>query len=78
LDDHPLTPDLQISKHLDLFRVNSAFVSVAIWQEIFDLQEDQNPLIRDAATSLVQLCAPRESVTHFLQIKREQYKLKVN
>ena len=58
--------------------MNSGFVSVAIWQEIFDLQEDQNPLIRDAATSLIQLCAPCESVTHFLQIKREQYKLKVN
>lgn len=35
--DDLLSDDIQISKHLELFRVNSAFVSVAIWQEVFDL-----------------------------------------
>jgi len=33
--------------------MNSAFVSVAIWQEVFDLQEDQNLVIREAAAALV-------------------------
>ena len=64
--DEVLSNDIQISKHTDLFRVNSTFVSVAIWQEVFDLQDDHNFVVREAATALIQLCAPRESVSHFL------------
>jgi hypothetical protein len=31
---------IKITDHLSIFRKNSSFVSLAIWQEVFDLQED--------------------------------------
>jgi len=52
LDDE-LPDNMQISKHLQIFRINSSFVSVAIWQEVFDLSDDQNWIIREAASALI-------------------------
>lgn len=39
------TYQINFKDHLDLFRKNSSFVSVAIWQEVFDLQDDSNRTI---------------------------------
>ena len=62
---------------MHVFRRNSYFVSLAIWQEVFDMQEDWNEQIRDAAETLTQLCAPKDSVKHFIQMRDEKYKLRV-
>ena len=56
---------IKIREHLHVFRRNSSFVSLAIWQEVFDLQEDWNADISQAAQVLTQLCAPKDSVKHF-------------
>lgn len=60
-----------------MFRRNSQFVSLAIWQLVFEMQEDWNQQIRDAAEVLTQLCAPKESVKHFKKISEEKYQLHV-
>ena len=60
-----------------IFRRNSAFVSIAIWQQVFDLQEDWNDQISQAAEVLTQLCAPKDSVRHFKQMSDEKYQLRV-
>ena len=41
------------------------------------MQEDWNEQIRDAAETLTQLCAPKDSVKHFIQMRDEKYKLRV-
>jgi hypothetical protein len=76
--DECLPADIQITQHISLFRVNSQFISVAIWQQVFDLQEDASWVVREASAALIRLCAPADSVQHFVRIKKEQYKLKVN
>ena len=43
---------IKVKEHLHVFRRNSSFVSLAIWQEVFDLQENWNAQIRDAAEVL--------------------------
>lgn len=68
----------QITEHLPFFRRNSSFISLAIWQHVFDLQDDWDSTIREAATVLVQLSAPRESASHFHKVKAEARKLKLN
>ena len=61
-------------------------ISITIWQEVFDIleskdskggrgqfQKQQNEVIlREAASILIQLAAPRDSIYHFLKIAFEQ------
>ncbi len=61
----------------NFFRRNSRFVSLAIWQKVFQLQEDWDCTIREAATVLIQLAAPKESVLHFHKLGAEAKKLKM-
>eukprot|EP01022_Parablepharisma_sp_SALTPOND_P015859 TRINITY_DN2272_c0_g1_i1.p2 TRINITY_DN2272_c0_g1~~TRINITY_DN2272_c0_g1_i1.p2 ORF type:complete len:1699 (-),score=191.91 TRINITY_DN2272_c0_g1_i1:6805-11901(-) len=70
--------DFKISTRLNFFKRNAEFVSLAIWQQVFDLQEDWDGTIKEAASVLIQLAAPRESVVHFWRIKAESEKLKLN
>lgn len=53
-------------------------MSLAIWQEVFKLQDDWDVSIREAASILIQLCAPEDSVRHFHKMAREQYHISLN
>ena len=66
-----------LGENLEFFRRNSVFISLPIWEKVFDLQEDWDSTIREAATVLIQLAAPRESVLHFHKIKKETQQLKM-
>ncbi|CDW83869.1 UNKNOWN [Stylonychia lemnae] len=67
----------KINQNMAYFRRNSNFISLALWQQVFNLQEDWDPTIREASTVLIQVCAPRESVRHFNSIVHEKYQLKM-
>mmetsp|Transcript_23109 Transcript_23109/g.22521 ORF Transcript_23109/g.22521 Transcript_23109/m.22521 type:complete len:136 (-) Transcript_23109:1302-1709(-) len=69
--------EFKVTENLNVFRKNSVFVSLAIWQQVFNLQDDWDQTIREAASVLVQVCAPRDSIKHFYKIAKEQYKLKL-
>ena len=56
---------VKISNNMDFFKRNSNFVSLGIWQLVFDLQEDWDITIKEASWVLVQLCAPRTAVNYF-------------
>ncbi len=66
-----------LKDQFDFFRRNSDFVSLAIWQQVFDLQDDWDSTIKEAATVLVQFSAPKESVTHFTRVRAESRKLRL-
>lgn len=52
----------------------SRLISVSLWQKVFQLsEEDWDSTIRDAATVLIQVCAPRGPIKQFLTISREKY-----
>jgi len=72
------TGNADLTGKLRFFKRNTEFVSVAIWQQVYELQEDWDETIKEAASVLIQLCAPKESVVHFHQIKEESNKLKLN
>lgn len=63
---------VKISTNMDFFKRNSQFVSLAIWQLVFDLQEDWDITIKEASVVLIQLCAPREAVKYFNKQKTEK------
>jgi|LauGreDrversion4_2_1035121.scaffolds.fasta_scaffold07160_6 hypothetical protein len=63
---------VKISKSLDFFRKNSKFISLSIWQLVFDLQDDWDITIKEASVVLIQLCAPRDAVKYFDKLKREK------
>ena len=42
-----------LSSSLAFFRKNSSALSIALWQQVFDLQEDWDVTIREAAVVLV-------------------------
>ena len=44
---------VKISKHLDFFKKNSSFVSMQVWQMVYDLQEDWDITIKEASVVLV-------------------------
>jgi hypothetical protein len=58
------------------FKRNTDFTSIALWQQVFRLQNDWDLRISEAASILIQLCAPRDSVRHFLKVKEDKYSLK--
>ena len=53
-------------------------MSLSIWQAVYKLQDDWDVSIREAASILVQLCAPPDTVKHFNKMKRDQYSLQMN
>jgi len=44
---------IKISKNLDFFKRNSNFVSLGVWQLVFDLQEDWDITIKEASVVLI-------------------------
>ena len=75
---YDVTRQSNLGDSLIFFRRNSGFVSLAIWQQVFDLQEDWDSTIREAAIVLIQLSAPRDSVRHFHKVQVESKNLKMN
>jgi hypothetical protein len=67
---------VKISKNLDFFRKNSQFVSLSIWQLVFDLQDDWDITIKEASVVLIQMCAPRDAVKYFDKVKQERENIK--
>ena len=67
---------VKISKNLEFFKKNSNFVSLGIWQLVFDLQDDWDITIKEASVVLIQLCAPRDAIKYFDKVKREKDNLK--
>lgn len=68
---------VKISKNLEFFKRNSNFISLAIWQQVFDLQDDWDITIKEASVVLIQLCAPRDAVKYFNKVQRERENLKL-
>ena len=67
---------IKISKNMEFFKKNSQFVSLSIWQLVFDLMDDWDITIKEASVVLIQLCAPREAVKYFDKVKREKENIK--
>ena len=63
---------VKISRNMDFFKRNSEFVSLPIWQLVFDLQDDWDITIKEASIVLIQLCAPREAIRYFNKVKVER------
>lgn len=70
-------PWYRINDNLDFFNRNTKYVDLPIWQYVFDLQEDWDITIKEASAVLIQLCAPRESISHFYKVKREGENLRL-
>lgn len=74
-----------------IFMPSGSKISITIWQEVFDIleskdskagrgvdQKQQNEIIlREAASILIQMAAPRDSVYHFLKIAFEQSRVQM-
>lgn len=61
-----------------LFLAGSRLVTISLWQRIYQLSEtDWDPTIRDAASVLVQLCAPRQQILQLLALQKEKYDTKL-
>jgi hypothetical protein len=63
---------VKISRNLEFFKRNSEFISLPIWQLVFDLQDDWDITIKEASIVLIQLCAPREAIKYFNKCKIEK------
>lgn len=66
------TSDVDVS----MFKRHSEHVPLAIWEQVYHLQDDWDPMIRDAACVLIQLSAPKEAVRHFFQVQKEEMSLR--
>jgi len=67
---------LPISANLNFYRKNADFISLPIWEKVFELQEDWDSTIKEAASVLIQLAAPKEAVLHFEKVRLESCKLR--
>ena len=70
-------PWYRINDNLEFFKRNTKYVSLPIWQYVFNLQEDWDITIKEASAVLIQLWAPRESIRHFYKVKREGENLRL-
>lgn len=70
-------PHYRIHDNLEFFFWNSKHISLAIWQFVFDLQEDWDITIKEASSVLIQLCAPRDAIWHFFKVKKDKEALKL-
>lgn len=74
-----------------IFMPSGSKISITIWQEVFDIleskdskggrgadQKQQNEIIlREAASILIQMAAPRDSIYHFLKIAYEHSRVQM-
>ena len=75
---HDFSSQESLGAMLGVFRRNSEFISMPLWQQVYDLQDDWDVTIREAAVVLTQLSAPRELVRHFEKAKQENIKINLN
>lgn len=70
---------IKITRNLEFFKRNSEFISLPIWQHVFELQDDWDITIKEASIVLIQLCAPREAIKYFnkCKIEKENQKFQV-
>lgn len=72
---------LNVSKseriNAESFKKHSDYIPIAIWEQVYHLQNDWDLTIREASVVLVQLCSPREAVKHFSQVQREELSLRL-
>ena len=61
----------KVRNEMNFFRRNSEFISLKIWERVFQLQYDWEGTIKEAATILIQLSAPKESVIQFWKSREE-------
>lgn len=59
------------------FQKNSEHIPMAIWEQVFTLQDDWNSSISDVASILTQLSAPRSGVSIFYQKHKEEVSLRL-
>jgi hypothetical protein len=57
--------------------VRGAAVSIGVWQDVFAVLDgakssNAEPITREAASILIQLAAPRDSIYHFIKLAHEQ------
>ena len=48
-----------------------------LWQKVFELQNDWDSNVRDAANILVQLWAPRRCIKNFKEMENDNYDLRL-
>jgi hypothetical protein len=71
-----ISEDFSISDMSD-FQKNSDHIPLAIWEQVFALQNDWHSSIHSAASVLTQLSAPRSGVTLFYQKHKEEVSLRL-
>ena len=59
------------------FQKHSEHIPLAIWEQVFSLQNDWQPSIHNAASALTQLSAPRSGVALFYQKHKEEVSLRL-
>lgn len=62
---------------LESFSKTSEHIPLAIWEQVFQLQNDWDSAIGDAAVVLTQLSAPRSAVKQFYQKQKEEVSLRL-
>lgn len=60
-----------IKSNLKFFRRHENMVSLTIWESVYELQNDWDVTNQAAAMTIIQVCAPRDSISHFFRLKRE-------
>lgn len=60
-----------------IFSVRGAAISIGVWQDVFAVLDgakssNAEPITREAASILIQLAAPRDSIYHFIKLAHEQ------
>lgn len=88
LDDHlrklpnnPLSNEVHSPRHMiqQIFASNGQKVAIQVWHDVFNLLEGESKvfqnnelILREAASILIQMAAPRDSVYHFLKLAFEK------
>ena len=69
---------VRVNKHLQFYQRNSQFVSNYIWKLVWALQDDWDVTIKEASVVLIQLCAPRNAILYFEQLKEDREAAKLD
>ena len=63
---------VKIHQNLAFLQRNSSFVSLPIWNLVYQLQDDWDITIKEASVVLIQLCAPRNAILYFQSLKEKR------
>lgn len=62
---------------LEDFHMTSEYIPLAIWEQVFQLQNNWDSAIGDAAAVLIQLSAPRSAISQFYLKQKEEVSLRL-